>query len=48
MATAPHHYEKGKMEISGHRATFATFWWWTQTAIIFIAITLILMASFLT
>jgi hypothetical protein len=48
MASTPQHYEKGKMDLSEHRATFETFWWWTKVSLILIGITLVLMAYFLT
>lgn len=48
MASTPQHYEKGKMDLSEHNATFALFWGLTKWGIILIAITLILMAYFLT
>ena len=48
MANAPHTYQKGKMDLSEHTATYALFWGLTKWGIILIALLLILMAYFLT
>lgn len=48
MASAPHTYQKGKMDLSEHQATFALFWWWTKVSIIGLTVLLALMAYFLT
>jgi len=48
MANTPTHYQKGKMDLSEHNATFSLFWALTKWGIILIAVTLVLMAYFLT
>jgi hypothetical protein len=48
MANTPTHYQKGKMDLSEHKATFSLFWALTKWGIILIALTLVLMAYFLT
>jgi hypothetical protein len=48
MASTPQHHQKGKMDLSENNATYALFWGLTKWGIILIALTLILMAYFLT
>jgi hypothetical protein len=48
MASTPHTYTKGKMDLSEHNATYGLFWSLTKWGIVLIVITLVLMAYFLT
>ncbi len=48
MASAPHAYQKGKMDLSEHQSTFALFWRWTKVSLIGIGLLLAWMAYFLT
>ena len=48
MASAPQTYKKGSQDIRSQQDTFALFWGLTKWGIIFIAITMIVLAYFFT